>query len=276
MSSRWPAATCTPGCALTTRSTASRANVADDDRRPGLDQMADQAPADLAHALDADHPAVQAGLTPGVLGCRPHALEHAERGEHGGVARAAVRHRAPGDVPRLPADDVHVLAVGADVTRGDVAPVQRLDEPAVRAEQRLGLAGGRIADDDGLPAAVIQPGQRVLVGHGAGQVEHVGQGAIFVRIRVEPRPAQARAERGGVDGDDGPQAAVRVLAEDDLLVPVLVIRAGSRAARVRAGEHAGHCGGYLSWSGVGRRPGCRPDGLAQGWGPAPAQRLSPR
>ncbi len=109
--------------------------------------------------------------------------------------------------PRLPGDDVHVLAVGADVARGDVAAAQRLDEAAVRAEQRLGLVRGGIADDHGLAAAVVQAGHRVLVGHRAGQVQHVGQGRVLVRVGVEAGPAERGAERGRVDGDDGPQPA---------------------------------------------------------------------
>ena len=83
----------------------------------------------------------------------------------------------PVTCPALPGDDVHVLAVGADVARGDVPAAQRLDEAAVGAQQRLGLQRGGVADDDGLAAAVVQAGQRVLVGHRAGQVQRVGEGA---------------------------------------------------------------------------------------------------
>ena len=135
------------------------------------------------------------------------------------IARTAVGHRAPGHIPALAGDDVHVLAVGADVARGDVAPAQRLDEAAVRAEQRFGLERGRIADDHGLTAAVVQARQRVLVGHRAGQVEHVRQGRVLVRIGVEAGPAECGAECGRVDRDDRAQATLPVLAENDLLVP---------------------------------------------------------
>jgi hypothetical protein len=59
----------------------------------------------------------------------------------------------------------HVVDVDADVLGGDVAAAQRLDELAERTEQRLGLVGGRIADDHGLAAADVQARDRVLVGH---------------------------------------------------------------------------------------------------------------
>ena len=120
------------------------------------------------------------------------------------------------------------------------------------------MCRGRVADDDRLAAAVVQAGQRVLVGHGAGQVEHVGQGRVLARVGVEPGSAQRRAERGGVDGDDGPQAALRVLAEDDLLVPDgCPVTAGPWRLRLGAlllpgsRENAGHGRDYLSGPGLG-------------------------
>ena len=129
---------------------------------------------DLADALDADGLPGQAGITPEMIGGRAHALENAERGEDGGVTGPAVRHGPAGHVGALARDDIHVLAVRADVARGDVAAVQRLDEPAVSAEQGLGLELGRIPDDHCLAAAEVEPGQRVLVGHGSRQVQRIG------------------------------------------------------------------------------------------------------
>ena len=78
-----------------------------------------------------------------------------------------------------------------------------------------------IPDDHGLAAAVVQARQGVLVGHGPGQVEHVGQGRVLAGVRVEARPAEGRTERRRVDGDDGLQPALPVLAEGDLLVPMV-------------------------------------------------------
>ena len=80
---------------------------------------------------------------------------------------------APVDLA-VPGDDVHVLAVGAHVAGGDVAAAEGGDEPAVGAQQRLGLDLGGVADDDSLAAAVVQAGQCVLVGHGDRQAQHVG------------------------------------------------------------------------------------------------------
>ncbi len=199
-----------------------RVDIADHHFRPGLGEMIHQARAHLADALDPDPPALQAGAAPGVLGRRPHALEYAERGQHRRIARAAVRHGATGHVTALPRDDVHVLAVRADVTRRDVAPAEGLDEPAVGAQQRLGLQRAGIADDHGLPAAQVKPGQGALVSHRPGQVEHVGQGLRLTLVRVEAGAAQRGTQRRGVDRDDGPQPGRGVLAEDDLLVPGVI------------------------------------------------------
>jgi hypothetical protein len=194
------------------------ADVADDDRGAVLEQVPDQVRADLADALDADAPAVQRRAAPGVLRRGPHRLVDAERGQHGAVAGAAVLGGAPGDEPRLAGDDVHVLHVGADVAGGVVAARERLDEAAVGAQQRLGLVGGRVAEDDRLAAAEVDAGAGRLVGHRAAELQDVLEGLGLGRVRVEARAAERRTERGAVHGDDRLQAAGAVLAEDDLLV----------------------------------------------------------
>src|SRR6516225_2904173 len=122
------------------------ADVADDDLGTGINEVADQAVAYLSHPFDPDQAVLQADRAPGVLDSGPHAVEHPDGGQHGGVAAATVQHRAAGDVAALARHDVHVRAVGADVTGGDVAAAQRLDEPAVRPQQRLGLVLRRVAD----------------------------------------------------------------------------------------------------------------------------------
>ena len=109
-------------------------------------------------------------------------------------------------------------AVRADVAGGVVAAVQRLHEAAVGAQQRLGLEPGRVADDDGLAAAEVEAGQRRLVGHPAGEVEHVVEGVLLGGVGVEAGAAEGRAEGGGVDRDDRPEPGRLVVAEDDLLV----------------------------------------------------------
>src|ERR1700684_4066192 len=148
---------------------------------------------DLADALDGYRAVLQAWRTPGVIGRCPHALEHSESGQYRGVAGAALRFRPAGDEAALPADHVHVLAVGADVAGGDVAAAERLDKPPVGPQQGLGLDLGWVADDDGLAAAEVEPGQCVLVRHGPGEVQRVAERGIEARIGVETGTAQGRA-----------------------------------------------------------------------------------
>ena len=198
--------------------------------------------ADLADAGHADRPAVQGRGAPGPLGRGAHALEDAEGGEHRGVAGPAVRDRAAGDERALAGDVVHVLAEGADVAGGVVAAVERLHEAAVGAQQGLGLDPGRVADDHGLAAAEVEPGQRRLVGHPAGEVEDVVERVLLGGVGVEAGAAQGRAERGGVDGDDRLQPGRLVVAEHDLLM------AGG------PGEDAGGGGRYVRCAGHGGDP----------------------
>src|SRR3546814_910028 len=83
---------------------------------------------------------------------------------------------------------------------------------------RLVLDRLRVADDDGLSAAEVQAGQRGLVGHPAGEVEHVPQGLVGARVGMEPRAAEGRTEGGRMDRNDGLEATGLVMAVDDLLV----------------------------------------------------------
>ena len=116
--------------------------------------------ADLAHARPPRPGDPAARGPPGVRGRRPHALEHAGavRMEESPARRAprCARSRTGTRGRRRPCP-----RVGADVARGDVAAAQRLDEPAVRAQQGLGLLGGS-PDDHRLPAAEVQPGGAFL------------------------------------------------------------------------------------------------------------------
>ena len=108
--------------------------------------------------------------------------------------------------------------VGADVAGGDVAAAERLDEAAVGAQQLGGLVAVRVADDDRLAAAVVEAGDGVLAGHRARQAQHVGERLVGGGVGVEAGAAQARPERGVVQGDDRPQPGLGVGAEGDLLV----------------------------------------------------------
>ena len=125
-----------------------------------------------------------------------------------------------GDVCALAGDHVHVLAVGANVTGCEVATMQGLDEPAIGAQQMLGLVTQRIADDDGFATAEIETREGCLVGHSAGQIQHVDERVGLRWIGVEAGAAEAGPECGRVDGDDRAKAARGVVAEHDLLVLV--------------------------------------------------------
>jgi hypothetical protein len=129
-----------------------------------------------------------------------------------------VGDRPSRDELALARHDVHVLGVGAHVARGVVAAADRLDEAAVGPQQRLVLVGRRVPDDHGLAAAEVEAGQRRLVRHPAREVEHVADRVGGRRVGVEAGAAQAGAEGGRVDRDDGPQPGGAVVAEDDLLV----------------------------------------------------------
>ena len=154
-----------------------------------------------------------------VLGGGAHALEDAVGGQHRGVAAAAVGLRAAVRVAGLAGDDVEVGVVGADVAGGEVPAAQRLDEPAVGAQQRLGLVGARVADDHGLAAAEVEPGEAVLVGHRPGQrAARRRRRPSSLGVRVEPGAAERRAQRRRVDGDDRLQPRLRVAAEHDLFM----------------------------------------------------------
>ena len=200
---------------------------------------------DLADAGDTDGAPGEGGLAPRLLGRGAHALEGAVRRQHRAVARAAVGDGAAGDEVALARDVVHVLAERAHVARGEVAAVERLHEAAVGAQQGLGLQLGRVADDDGLAAAEVEAGERVLVGHAAREVEDVDDRVVGAGVGVEPRPAEGRAQCSGVDGDDGPQAGRAVVAEDDLLVLAAELEdvdAGTGYSRHAHGSFSGGCG----------------------------------
>ena len=123
-----------------------------------------------------------------------------------------------GDVVGLLEHVFHVVDVDANVLGRDVAAAQRIDETAEGAEQALGLVAGRIADDHALAAAQVQASHRGLVGHAAGQAQHVVQRFLLRLVWPHAQAAERGAKRGVVHGDDRLQAHILVLAEHDLLV----------------------------------------------------------
>ncbi len=140
--------------------------------------------------------------------------------------------RATGHVVALAGDDVHVGAERADIARGVVATVDRLHEASVRTQQRLGLEGVGVTDDDGLAATEVETGEGGLVGHALRKIEDVGESFLLGAVRVEARSAERRAQGGGVDRDDGLEAGRLVVAEHDLLV--LAAECGRRGAWSRS------------------------------------------
>ena len=174
--------------------------------------------ADVAQALHGE--AVLADLLVAELAVqRCHqALQGAIGGERGRIAGTAVHLVHAHHVFGLAVDVLHVVDVGPHVFGGDVAAAQRIHVAAEAAEQHLGLVHGAVADDHGLAAADVQAGQGVLVGHRAAQPQRVVQRQRAVGIGPHAHAAQRRAQHGAVDGDDGLQPGIRVVAEDDLFV----------------------------------------------------------
>ena len=118
----------------------------------------------------------------------------------------------------LQLDVLHVRGRGADVLGGDVAAVERLDEAAVRPEERLPVLPPVVTDDDRLPAAEIDAGHGGLVGHPPGEPQRVGDRLVGVLVLPEAGAAQRRAEGGVVDRDDPVVAARRIVGQEKLLV----------------------------------------------------------
>ena len=137
-------------------------------------------------------------------------------------------------VPRLAPDHVHVGVRGPHVLGGDVPAAEVLDEPAVGAQQRLGLDGARVADDHGLAAAQVEAGGGGLVRHRARQAQDVGERVVVGRERVAARAAERGPQHRGVDGDDGPEAGRRVVEEHDLLeLPAQLLEDGHQWEHTR-------------------------------------------
>ncbi len=198
------------------------AHIRDHDLRAVLEEVFDEVVAHLADARDADLAAAQRRVAPQVLRRGAHPLEDTEGGEDGGVAGAAVLGGAAGGPLVGAGDDVHVRDVRADVARGHVAAAEGSHEPAVCEQEFFGLDQFGVTDDHGLTATVVETGEGVLVRHATGEVQGVQHRLLLGGVRVEAGTAEGRAQSGVVDGDDGPQAAGAVLAEDDLLVATLL------------------------------------------------------
>ena len=98
-------------------------------------------------------------------------MQGAERGERRGVTRAAMHLMHAGDKRGFTEHPFHVVDIDADILSGDVAAIQGIDKTTEGTEQGLGLVLGRIANDDGLAAAEVEAGHRILVGHASAYLD---------------------------------------------------------------------------------------------------------
>src|SRR5690606_8973351 len=101
-----------------------------------------------------------------------------------------------------------VLDRNADVFRRVIDAAQLVDVAGEGAEQLGGLLGAAVADDDRLAAAHLEVGDRILVAHALRQAQHVlerlGAGGVVPHAGA----ADGRTARGGVNGDNRPQAGL--------------------------------------------------------------------
>ena len=124
----------------------------------------------------------------------------------------------------LQLDVLHISGTGSDVLRRDVPAAERLDEPAVRAEQRLAILPLVVAHDHRLAAAEVDAHDGGLVGHAPGEPQRVRDRLVGRGVLPEARAAERGAQGGVVDGDDAEIAAAGVVREQHLLVAERVHR----------------------------------------------------
>ena len=193
-------------------------DVGHDQLRPLFGQIAGQIVADVAYPLDRDRLLAQVIVTVFPQGTCLHPAVGPERGDGRRIAGAS---HDPHDVLGLRVHVVHVRDRGAHVLRRDVSPTQTFDHAAVGPHDHLAIVCLVVADDHGLPATEVEPGDRRLEGHAAGEPEDVDESVEVGRVLPEPGAAQSRPERRVVDGHDPLVAAGGLVAEHDLLVAVL-------------------------------------------------------
>ena len=98
-----------------------------------------------------------------------------------------------------------------------------MKRPSARNSASL-LSRFGIADEHGFRAAEIESGDRGLVGHVDGVLQHVAHRVRFVGIRPHAQAAERGTEYGVVNGDHAAQAGVAMVEEHDLLVAELAER----------------------------------------------------
>ena len=81
-----------------------------------------------------------------------------------------------------------------------------------------GFQLGRIAHDHRLAPAQWQARSGVLVGHAAGQAQHVFDGRGLIWVTLHPQPASGRSHLRGMDCDKADKSAIGFFDPDDILV----------------------------------------------------------
>ena len=168
-----------------------------------------QGEADIAQALNGDPQPFQVVATKTRLGSGANAREYA----HGCVRRRITFAGRAGCVIGVLGDAVHVGAGGAAVDGGDVTTIEGFDETPEGFEQRGPTLQMRRTDDHRLAATVIDTGQRRLVAHALSQTNGIANGALFIGIGQVATTAERRPEAGIVNGDNGSEAAGRILGQ---------------------------------------------------------------
>ena len=140
------------------------------------------------------------------------------------IVAASLQPAAPaaveaGDPPGLACSDFEVGRRCADVLGGDEAPAETLHGATLRKEELLAIEGLRGSEDHGLATTERETGQGVLVRHAARQAQCVDERVRGRGVGPQPCATRCRAQCSGVQGDDRPVAAGRILTEDDLLMP---------------------------------------------------------
>ena len=201
---------------------AALVDVRRDDAGAVLDEVPGVVGGDLAEALDGDGPALQGIGAEHLAGAGLGALVQPVSGDDLRAAQSAHGLGQTGGVGGLLAHLDDVIDNGAHVLGGEEPAAQGVDEAAVGAEQRLGLVGAGVADDERLAAAEVESGEGGLVGHGAGEPQHVDDGLLLGGEGPHACAAAGGAERGVVDADERPQARLLVGVHRELFVVVLV------------------------------------------------------
>ncbi len=146
------------------------------------------------------------------------ALERAIGGDRRRIAAAAMHLMHTDAIVGFLEHEFHVIDINTDIFGGDVAAIERFHEAAQSAKQRFRFIFAWIADDHRFAAAQVQTGHSGLVGHASRQAQHIIECILFGFIRPHAQTAQGRAQRSVVDGDDGLEAGVFVVAEHHLLM----------------------------------------------------------